>query len=74
MCDNVFSFCLHNVGSPSCFTTIVTEEIHNDSFLFSTPEIINNLGIANPLAYSGIRTSVRYMFQWQKNQQFLANC
>ena len=68
-CDNVFSFCLRNVGSPSCFTTIVTEEIHNDSFLFSTPEIINILGIANPLTYSGIRTSVRYMFQ--KIQQFL---
>ena len=56
-CDNIFTFCLRSIGSPSCLETLTTNDITADEFTFGDSEL-ETLGINNPLEFSVI-TSVR---------------
>ena len=57
-CDNIFEFCLRAAGSGFCLTnTITTDEISEDTLSFSASQL-SDLGISNPLRFSGITTSV----------------
>ena len=57
-CDNIFEFCLRSAGSGVCLTnTITTNEISEDILSFSVSQL-SDLGITNPLRFSGITTSV----------------
>ena len=56
VCDNIFEFCLREVGSSSCLATITTEDIPQDEFMFGDDEL-EVLGISNPLQFPDISTS-----------------
>ena len=56
-CDIIFTFCLRTVGSSSCLATTTTDDVVDDNFAFSS-QIVNDLGINNPLVFSNLTVSV----------------
>ena len=64
-CDNFFDFCLREVGGSSCLTpNITTGYIEEDVFTFGESEL-NQLEIDNPLKFSSISSSVRFICMLQ---------
>ena len=56
-CDNMFEFCVREVGSSSCLSSIITDYIENDELTFSDEEL-ETLGIDNPVRFSDISSMV----------------
>ena len=58
MCDNIFEFCLRPRGGGSCILTLTSNEISEDTIVF-TPSQPAQLGLSNPLLFPDISNSVR---------------
>ena len=62
-CDNAFTFCLRRstAGNSSCVSSTSTSVVrNNDDFTF-TSDILNTLGITNPLVFSNLLVTVSYL-------------
>jgi len=63
VCDNAFTFCLRRstAGNSSCVSSTSTSVVpNNDDFTF-TSDILNTLGITNPLVFSNLLVMVSYL-------------
>lgn len=56
-CDNVFEFCLREVGGTCLAERITSDDISEDDFTFGADEI-ERLDISNPLLFPNISPSV----------------
>lgn len=58
-CDNHFTFCIGRVGSTSCLDLVIAEYGWEDDSITFTPAIVAELGLTNPLVFTGLDASVR---------------
>ena len=56
-CDNMFEFCVREVGTTSCLASKETSDISSDELTFSSSEL-DILGISNPVVFSNLPQSV----------------
>ena len=62
-CDNAFTFCLRRstAGNSSCISSTSTSVVHNNDDFTFTSDILNTLGITNPLVFSNLFVTVSYL-------------
>ena len=56
-CDNMFEFCVREVGTTSCLASKETGDISSDELTFSSSEL-DTLGVSNPVVFSNLPRSV----------------
>ena len=72
-CDNLFMFCIREVGTFECLTAIISSEhIEKDELVFSQCEL-DTLQLHNPVCFSNLPTSTVLLMCICFNCHFLFN-